>query len=164
MRGGRAPVHRVEGASRARSKCRPENGRTPEFQHSKRPRETGPPRPSKKPARASIAPGGMYAGSGIAPPVRILGGAIHTFGQCAARCPVPPGNSSEFQAHAGLFFRIEKIAEFFDALEAALARWNGAAICRSPPRLSSSRSRSRSRNRSDLPKPCTRSRSTTLPE
>ena len=39
-------------------------------------------------------PGGVYAGHGIAPPVKQAGGAIYTFGQYAAQ------NPKEFQAHA----------------------------------------------------------------
>ena len=42
-------------------------------------------RPSTKSPRGSIVPGGVYAGHGIAATSAKIGGAIHTFGQCAAR-------------------------------------------------------------------------------
>ena len=64
-------------------------------------------------------PGGVYAGHGIAPSVHIL------VAVSAPSVSAPPGNSREFQAHAGFSFA-SKTAGFFDAQWTR--RFDGASV------------------------------------
>jgi hypothetical protein len=58
--------------------------------------------------RLSISPGDLRAGSVFLPPGRIL------VAETVPLVSEPPGNSSELQAHAGFFLRIEKPQWFFN--------------------------------------------------